>query len=136
MTQENVTKFCEAVVKDSNLQQQIFTAPDFASLINTAVKIGAEKGYSFTEQELKDCLTRQAEQSASGKLSDADLEMVAGGDAGEFMASASLEILTPGGKWIRRGEKIVDAITGEERSCMDIIINGNWPGNGNFDHVM
>ena len=89
--QENLTKFYEAVVQDPNLQQQIFTTPDQASLVSTALKLGKEKGYDFTEQEVEDWLTVSTHQSSSDELSDEDLELIAGGKSAKEALSGMVQ---------------------------------------------
>jgi predicted ribosomally synthesized peptide with nif11-like leader len=61
-----------------DLQQQLKTV----SGVTEAVKVGADNGYNFTEDEIKSFLTEHAmasEAGADGELSEADLETVAGG---------------------------------------------------------
>jgi len=83
MPQENIQKFLLAVAQDPAMKEQILTAPDRSSLVSTAVKLGNEKGYSFTEPEVESWLTTSTNQSRPDGLSDADLESIAGGKSEE-----------------------------------------------------
>jgi predicted ribosomally synthesized peptide with nif11-like leader len=91
MSQVNVKDFYLAVVQDPALKQQIIAAPDRPSLVSTAVKLGKEKGYNFTEQEVEDWLTNSANQSRPDGLSDEDLESIAGGKSSESVGSKAIE---------------------------------------------
>ncbi|MBV8885974.1 MAG: Nif11-like leader peptide family natural product precursor [Chroococcidiopsidaceae cyanobacterium CP_BM_RX_35] len=133
MSQENVMKFYQAVAQDSILQQQMLTAPDRPSLISTALKLGAEKGYSFTEQEVEDWLTTPLEQSGSVELSDTELEMVAGGkDAGSALASAAFGGFIPFGVGtaINAGRAIANAAGANAGSCGILSSGGSNPKGG------
>jgi predicted ribosomally synthesized peptide with nif11-like leader len=88
MSQAEIKKFYLSVVQDPALKEQLFTAPDRHSLVTTAVKLGDEKGYSFTEQDVENWLTASAEQSRPAGLSDTDLEVTAGGKGAEEASHA------------------------------------------------
>ena len=74
-------EFQNEVMKNSALQEQfktvVATSPE--SLGELAVKLGAERGYSFTTSEVEQTLAAQNAASEAGELSDEELEAVAGG---------------------------------------------------------
>jgi predicted ribosomally synthesized peptide with nif11-like leader len=78
MSKSAIEQLFIAANDNVDLQQQLKTVNG----ITEAVKLGAENGYSFTEEEVKGFLTEHAMASqagADGELSEADLEAVAGG---------------------------------------------------------
>lgn len=76
MSKEAIEQMFQAASQDVTLQQQLENAPGYAE----AVKIGADHGYQFTEEEAKAFLTeRGILEGSEGELSDNALEAVAGG---------------------------------------------------------
>jgi predicted ribosomally synthesized peptide with nif11-like leader len=78
MSKEAVEQLLEAASKNTALQQKLEAAPGFPE----AVKIGADNGYSFTEEDAKIVLQERGiltEDGAEGELSEQALEAVAGG---------------------------------------------------------
>ena len=73
MSIASLNQFQNEVMQDSALQEQFKTvgASSGESLGELAVKLGAERGYSFTLEEIQ--------AAADQELSDAELESVAGG---------------------------------------------------------
>ena len=81
MSIASLNQFQNEVMQDSALQEQFKTAAATSaeSLGELAVKLGAERGYSFTTSEVEQALAAQNAASEAGELSDEDLEAVAGG---------------------------------------------------------
>jgi predicted ribosomally synthesized peptide with nif11-like leader len=78
MSKQAVEQLLDAAAKDTALQQQLEAAGGFAA----AIKLGADNGYSFTENEAKDVLQERGialNDGADGELSEQALESVAGG---------------------------------------------------------
>jgi predicted ribosomally synthesized peptide with nif11-like leader len=78
MSKEAVEQMMEAAESNVALQQKLEAAGGFAA----AVKIGADNGYGFTEEEAKSLFTERGmitEAGPEGELSDQALEAVAGG---------------------------------------------------------
>jgi predicted ribosomally synthesized peptide with nif11-like leader len=78
MSKQAVEQLLDAAAKDTALQQKLETAGGFAA----AIKLGADNGYSFTEDEAKEVLQERGiltEDGAEGELSEEALEAVAGG---------------------------------------------------------
>ncbi|NJS09141.1 MAG: Nif11-like leader peptide family natural product precursor [Microcoleus sp. CSU_2_2] len=66
-------------MQEPALLQQFQSAPDRESLVNMAMEVGQQKGYSFTVDEVEQVLAAQSAASEAGELSDQQLEAVAGG---------------------------------------------------------
>lgn len=60
-TLSSLELFYEEVLRDSSLQEQFKAATSSESLIEIAVKLGAERGYNFDEIEVRKCLERSEE---------------------------------------------------------------------------
>lgn len=78
MSIEAVNSLIQAAGEDTALQQKLEAAQGFADV----VKIGAEKGYQFTEQEVQAFLIQSGitlEGMQGGELSEDLLDAVAGG---------------------------------------------------------
>lgn len=78
MSKSAIEQLFIAANDNVDLQQQLKTVNG----ITEAIKLGADNGYSFTEDEVKSFLTEHAmasQSGAEGELSEADLEAVAGG---------------------------------------------------------
>ena len=78
MSKEAIAQMMQAAGQDESLQHQLEQAGGLAEV----VKIGAEKGYQFTESEVQAFLTEHGitfEDSEEGELSEEALEAVAGG---------------------------------------------------------
>ncbi|WP_066384604.1 MULTISPECIES: Nif11-like leader peptide family natural product precursor [unclassified Anabaena] len=76
MSKEALVKMFEAAKEDAALQQQLEKADGYAE----AVKIGAENGFNFTEEEAQAFLAeRGLIEGPEGELSEEALEAVAGG---------------------------------------------------------
>jgi predicted ribosomally synthesized peptide with nif11-like leader len=78
MAKEAVEQLLEAASKNTALQQKLEAAAGFPE----AVKIGADNGYSFTEEDVKIVLSERGllpQEGAEGELSEEALEAVAGG---------------------------------------------------------
>jgi uncharacterized protein YaaR (DUF327 family) len=84
MSSTTMNQFFQEISQDAIVQQQLSEATDRESLVNKVVELGKEKGYSFTPGEAQEWLESMATQAdsssdASGELSEAQLEAVAGG---------------------------------------------------------
>lgn len=76
MSKEAVEQMFQAAREDAALQQKLESASGYAE----AVKIGADNGFSFTEEEAQAFLAeRGLIEGAEGELSEEALEAVAGG---------------------------------------------------------
>lgn len=82
MSQENVRLFFTKVKEINELQEQLKSLQQTAGgdLLSQAVNLGAEHGYEFTEEEMRDELQQISISTVEeGELSDEQLEAVAGG---------------------------------------------------------
>lgn len=76
MSKEAIEQLFQAASNDPTLQQQLENAAGYAE----AVKIGADHGFSFTEDEAKAFFSEHGLlEGPDGELSDSALEAVAGG---------------------------------------------------------
>ncbi|MEQ9485082.1 MAG: Nif11-like leader peptide family RiPP precursor [Coleofasciculus sp. F4-SAH-05] len=63
---------------DQHLQDLLGDAPDQDSFTDLAVRLGEEKGYSFTAEDVKAFINRKTTE-VNLELQDEELEAVAGG---------------------------------------------------------
>lgn len=83
MSIESYNQFHKEVMQDSALQEQLkavaATSPE--SLGNLVVKLGAERGYNFTLENIQQATVEAASSSpgAEEALKDEELEMISGG---------------------------------------------------------
>jgi predicted ribosomally synthesized peptide with nif11-like leader len=70
----SVEQFFQEVSQDQTLQQQFQSILDGEAILNKAVELGKEKGYTFTPAEVEEWV-----QNRSQELSDSELDAVAGG---------------------------------------------------------
>ena len=78
----SLNQFQNEVMQDSSLQEQFKTAAATSpeSLGELAVKLGAERGYSFTLEEIQTTLeAASSNPSVEEELTEEELEMVSGG---------------------------------------------------------
>ncbi|NMG07825.1 Nif11-like leader peptide family natural product precursor [Brasilonema sp. UFV-L1] len=78
MSKEAISQMMQSASENPTLQHQLEQAGGLAEV----VKIGAEKGYQFTEEEVQAFLSERGvnfEDSTEGELSEETLETVAGG---------------------------------------------------------
>ena len=97
MTTAHVEKFAELVGKDPALLAKLglekvnadaaVASASAAAFITNAVKEAKALGLEFTEQEAAAFIAAEAKASASGELSDTQLEAVAGGKGINWGAS-------------------------------------------------
>jgi predicted ribosomally synthesized peptide with nif11-like leader len=88
MSIETVNQFYQIVLEDAALQQQFQSAVDEESLVNLAVQLGQQQGYSFTSEDVIQSLALSQSSETTGlvELADEQLEAVAGGlSFGEFI---------------------------------------------------
>jgi predicted ribosomally synthesized peptide with nif11-like leader len=72
----NLEQFLQQVQQDDALRTRLAAATNPEDAVKLALEMGAEKGYTFTEAEVREAIqNRQAP-----KLSDRELDQVAGGD--------------------------------------------------------
>jgi predicted ribosomally synthesized peptide with nif11-like leader len=83
MSVESVNQFYQEVMQEPALLQQFQAAPDRESLVNLAVEVGQQNGYSFTIDEVEQALAAQNAASEAEELTDEQLEAVAGGKGGK-----------------------------------------------------
>lgn len=80
MSKAQLDKFIGLVSNDPAVLQEASKGVEQADeFIKNVVAYGKQHGYDFTEDEAKDWIGDQGKQRAGGELSDAQLEMVAGG---------------------------------------------------------
>lgn len=82
MSIESLNQFQHEVMQDSALQEQFKTAAATSpeTLSEFAIKVGAERGYSFTLEEIQAAVEdASSSPSAEETLKDEELEMVSGG---------------------------------------------------------
>lgn len=85
MTIKEIKSFYELMKNDDSIQTQLSEADSLESFIENCVKIGNEKGYSFTSESLKSAITSNfssivdGEENEDAELSDELLLAVAGG---------------------------------------------------------
>jgi predicted ribosomally synthesized peptide with nif11-like leader len=81
MSVETVNQFYQEVMQEPALLEKFQSAPDQESLVNLAVEVGQQKGYSFTVDQVEQALAAQ-NAAQQEELSDEQLEAVAGGRGG------------------------------------------------------
>lgn len=91
MSKAAIEQMLQSAGNDLALQQQLETADGFAQV----VKIGAAKGYQFTEAEAQELLREHGipiGDSGHGELSEESLEAVAGGGLGSWTDNVRINI--------------------------------------------
>ena len=83
MSVESVNQLYQEVMQELALLEKFLAVRDRESLVNLAVEVGQQKGYSFTVAEVEQALAAQSAASETGELSDEQLEAVAGGGSKE-----------------------------------------------------
>ena len=78
MSMDSLQKFIEDSGRDLRVEQALRAASDSDDYVRTAVELGARKGYSFTESEVRQAMSN-AKIADGQQLSEAQLEAVAGG---------------------------------------------------------
>jgi predicted ribosomally synthesized peptide with nif11-like leader len=77
MSQNNVIKFYREVVESNEqLQEQLGAAEDGPTFLDLAVRLGQERGYTFTGEDVEAFMNSQRGEA---ELSEEELEAVAGG---------------------------------------------------------
>jgi hypothetical protein len=56
MSQEGLEKFRQLIWQEPTLQERLRATPDRASFIALTLQLGAERGYSFTVDEIEEAL--------------------------------------------------------------------------------
>ncbi|HAA33514.1 MAG TPA: Nif11-like leader peptide family natural product precursor [Cyanobacteria bacterium UBA8553] len=98
MSVKSIEQFYQEVMQEPALLEQFQAAPDQESLVNIAVEVGQQKGYSFTTSEVEQALVAQNAVSEAGELSDEQLEAVAGGK-GDREKSVNINAASGSGDW-------------------------------------
>ncbi len=57
MSRADLEQFRDLVTEDQSLREPLRAACDLESLIELSVKLGQEKGYNFTPEEVKEFMT-------------------------------------------------------------------------------
>jgi predicted ribosomally synthesized peptide with nif11-like leader len=71
MSLESLEQFIQEVIEDQALQEQLMSVPDEEGIVSLAVQLGQEKGYSFTDEEVREKLAQiREEQRFRYPLSD------------------------------------------------------------------
>ena len=78
MVEATLKSFLLQIVKDPALQERLKSITDRATFTTTLVALGKEKGYAFSPADVE-ALYDVKENPLRAELSDAELEMVAGG---------------------------------------------------------
>lgn len=83
MSEAHIERFYEMASKDKALFAEMLKGTDGPDkFISNVVETAKERGFEFTHEEAAGWIKRQQEIKASGELSDAQLEGVAGGKGG------------------------------------------------------
>lgn len=71
MSTESLEQFIQEVVQDQALQEQLRAVPNQESIVSLAVQLGQERGYNFTDEEVREKLAQiREEQQFRSPLSD------------------------------------------------------------------
>lgn len=81
MSKESLQGFYVAIQDDASAIEQLKSADSKEALSQMAVELGAEKGFSFTTEEVLSAISA-LEKANEEELSDSELELVAGGKGG------------------------------------------------------
>ena len=76
----DLQKFIEAVKEDSDLHDTLSKYTDVDEFANKVVELGAERGFSFTVEDIQ---SRLAQRQTEGELSEGELDDVVGGESTE-----------------------------------------------------
>lgn len=68
MSQENLETLKQVLLKSTLLQERLKPALDRRSFVNLVVELGAERGYSFTAEEVELSLLEPAPLAATGQF--------------------------------------------------------------------
>jgi predicted ribosomally synthesized peptide with nif11-like leader len=83
MSKESVNKFLQSLAENSGLQEELAKVFNDENYNQAATKLAAKHGYKFTSDELwaeiKEIQSQFEQGQAEGKLSEEELEAVAGG---------------------------------------------------------
>lgn len=80
MPTATLNQFYQEVLSDAALQQHFQSVNSQEEIVNLAVELSQEKGYSFTSKEVEEWLNaHQSSNGGSAELKDEELEAVAGG---------------------------------------------------------
>ncbi|MBD2466713.1 Nif11-like leader peptide family RiPP precursor [Nostoc sp. FACHB-145] len=78
MSKQNLQNFYTLIQNSQELQAQLGAVDSPENFAETAVRLGAENGYSFSTDDVNTFINEQRSR-ANAELSEADLEAVAGG---------------------------------------------------------
>ncbi|KKD38036.1 MAG: Nif11-like leader peptide family RiPP precursor [Limnoraphis robusta] len=79
MSTATLNQFYQEVLSDAALQQHFQSVNSQEEIVNLAVELSQEKGYSFTSKEVEEWLNANSSNGGSAELKDEELEAVAGG---------------------------------------------------------
>ena len=74
----DINQFYKEVLQDPELLKQLQSTTSRENLVNIAVELGEEKGYSFNTKQLTEWIIAQ-QKVADTELTEDDLESLAGG---------------------------------------------------------
>ncbi len=78
-----INQFHHEVLQDSALLQQLQSTTSRESLVNIAVELAQEKGYSFNTKQLTEWIISQQKAAEKAELNEDDLESLSGGCLGQ-----------------------------------------------------
>ncbi len=93
MSKENLKEFYQELSKNQEWQEKLKGASDIETFTKLVAELGKEKGYSFTNEQLKIATIETLENEAAStdvweELTDEQLQSVAGGFSGEGFESS------------------------------------------------
>jgi predicted ribosomally synthesized peptide with nif11-like leader len=74
-----INQFHDEVLQDPALLQQLESTTSRESLVNIAVELAQEKGYSFNTKQLTEWIIARQKAAEKAELNEADLESLSGG---------------------------------------------------------
>ena len=83
MSMDNLQKFIKDSGRDASVEKALRAAPSKDDYARTAVQLGSQKGYTFTEGEVQQAMAN-AKIADGQQLSEAQLAAVAGGNLCSF----------------------------------------------------
>lgn len=78
-----INRFHHQVLQDPELLQQLESTTSRESLVNIAVELAKEKGYSFNTKQLTEWIIVQQKAAEKAELNEDELESLSGGYLGQ-----------------------------------------------------
>lgn len=75
----DINQFYKEVLQEPELVKQLQSTTSRENLVNIAVELGEEKGYSFNTKQLTEWIIAQQKVADEAELTEDDLESLAGG---------------------------------------------------------